>query len=379
MKCGKCGAEIPDDSQYCNVCGTKIDVNLKCDKCGVDIPKESQFCNACGTKIDLSSIQRKDTSQNESIKPVQETPITKNVTKRSIFSVRNIVLVTGGIIGVIVILIVLIFLLAVIVEFNQGMQSTSNSVQTGNSNQGSSNHITPTSNVAEQAALSDYNAKISIANIAGNTLSSYSSNTHTFVDLNDYKSWIDGYKQYLDSYTSKADDEIAAGETYKQYLTMGSDGYNNMVNNDAIINNNIQTDTNYYNQLISDYNKKLATQNAANDYQNKLNTVASTSKDLQNYANTSGLFSSLSSTWVDGYGDKVTAYANACDQAINSGNTYQQYLDPSSQNYATVSKNAQILTDSENQCTESYTKLKKGNEDLSSILGLVKYLPLLGA
>ena len=225
----------------------------------------------------------------------------------------------------------------------------------------------------------DYNAKINIANIAADTLSSYSSKSYTYVDLNDYKSWIDVYKQYLDSYTSKAEDEIAAGETYKQYLTVGSDNYNNIVNNDAIANNNIQTDNTVYNQLISDYNKKLATQNAANDYQNKLNTVASASKDLQNYANTSGLFSSLSSTWVNGLGDKVTAYSNACDQAINSGITYQQYLDPSSQNYAQVSSNAQILTDDENQVTTNYTKLKKGDEDLSSILGLVKYLPLFGA
>ncbi len=379
MKCSKCGVDLPDGWQFCKACGTKIDASIKCGNCGIDIPKDSQFCNVCGTKVVTPDNQNIEILQNETIKPLQQTPVTKNVTKHGIFSVRNIVLVTGGIVGIIVILIILSILLAVMVGFNQGMQSNSDSVLSGNSNQGTSNHVTPTSNVAEQAALSDYNAKITIANIAGNTLSSYSSNSHTFVDLNDYKSWIDGYKQVLDTYTSKADDEIAAGETYKQYLTVGSDGYNNIVNNDAIINNNIQTDNTYYNQLISDYNKKLATQNAYNDYKNKLNTVDSASKDLQNYMNTSGLLSSLSSTWVNGLGDKVTAYSNACDQAINSGITYQQYLDPSSQNYAQVSSNAQILTDDENQVTTNYTKLKKGDEDLSSILGLVKYLPLFGA
>ena len=368
------GVELPDGSQFCNTCGTKIDVNIKCITCGNEVPKNSQFCNTCGSKISVSTTENLAVPVTEPIKLVQQIQETKNIKKPGIFRLRNIAF---GIIGIFVIFLILCVFAGVLIGFVDGMQSGISYDQTGSSHS-NNNPITPTSNAAEQAALSDYNAKINIANIASNTLRSYSSASYTYVDLNDYKSWIDGYKQDLDSYSAKADDEIVAGETYKQYLTAGSSDYNLIINNDAIINDNIQNDTTYYNELVSDYNKKLATQNAANDYRTKIEAVDSSYRELQNYINSSGLFSSLSSTWVSGFGDKVTAYTNACDQAIYSGQTYETYLDTNSQTYAQVSQSIQILQDNENQVTTNYNEYKKNSENLGSLISVLKLIPLLG-
>ena len=118
MKCTKCGVELPDGSQFCNACGTKLDTNLKCTKCGADVPKDSQFCNSCGTKVAVHISQSKDIPRNEPIKPVQPTSVKDNTTKKSILSLRNIVL---AIVGIFVIIIVLGVLSAVIAGFNEGI------------------------------------------------------------------------------------------------------------------------------------------------------------------------------------------------------------------------------------------------------------------
>ncbi len=127
MKCNKCGAELPDGSQFCNVCGNKIDTNLKCVKCSADIPKDSQFCNICGTKVAASNGQSKDVPQNEPIKQVQQTPVTQNVAKPSIFSLRNIALAIGGIIALFIVVSVIA---AFISGMDSGMQSISNNAKT---------------------------------------------------------------------------------------------------------------------------------------------------------------------------------------------------------------------------------------------------------
>ena len=127
--------------------GLKLRISLKCGNCGIDVPQNSQFCNVCGTKVEVSDDQSIALPKNETIKSMQEIPVTKNISKPSIFRTRNIVSVIGGIIGIIGIMFILGILLIVIASFSQGMQSSSSSVETGNSNQ-----VTANSNAAEQTA-----------------------------------------------------------------------------------------------------------------------------------------------------------------------------------------------------------------------------------
>lgn len=60
-KCPKCGADVPLNSTFCSVCGTKIEraveekkeeIGRKCPKCGATVADGDSFCNACGTKVD---------------------------------------------------------------------------------------------------------------------------------------------------------------------------------------------------------------------------------------------------------------------------------------------------------------------------------------
>ena len=55
--CSSCGKELPDDSQFCQYCGSdKIEIKelpakmiIKCCNCGRNLPEDSSFCQYCGS------------------------------------------------------------------------------------------------------------------------------------------------------------------------------------------------------------------------------------------------------------------------------------------------------------------------------------------
>jgi class 3 adenylate cyclase len=49
MKCPRCQAENPPESNFCLGCGTRL--SATCSACGVDLPAESRFCNKCGAPV----------------------------------------------------------------------------------------------------------------------------------------------------------------------------------------------------------------------------------------------------------------------------------------------------------------------------------------
>ena len=49
MKCGNCGAELRDDSQFCPKCGDKVEA-AKCKHCGALLSADSAFCDKCGMR-----------------------------------------------------------------------------------------------------------------------------------------------------------------------------------------------------------------------------------------------------------------------------------------------------------------------------------------
>ncbi len=62
--CPNCGAEVPNNSAFCNSCGAKMPAqetapvaaapaSVKCPQCGTDVAAGSKFCDGCG--CDLSN------------------------------------------------------------------------------------------------------------------------------------------------------------------------------------------------------------------------------------------------------------------------------------------------------------------------------------
>ena len=56
MKCGNCGATLPENTLFCSICGTKVNnvqkINKKfCPNCGIEIEDNVTFCEECGTNL----------------------------------------------------------------------------------------------------------------------------------------------------------------------------------------------------------------------------------------------------------------------------------------------------------------------------------------
>ena len=51
MMCSKCQTELPDDAEFCGVCGQALSIQLPCPHCGRVNPKEFRFCLKCGLSL----------------------------------------------------------------------------------------------------------------------------------------------------------------------------------------------------------------------------------------------------------------------------------------------------------------------------------------
>jgi uncharacterized membrane protein YvbJ len=49
MQCPKCQFENVDEAQFCNECGSKLEIS--CPDCGKINPPGSKFCNECGQNL----------------------------------------------------------------------------------------------------------------------------------------------------------------------------------------------------------------------------------------------------------------------------------------------------------------------------------------
>ena len=50
-KCPNCGAQIADDSCFCNKCGKAIPQGVVCPHCGASVNDNDSFCQNCGRNL----------------------------------------------------------------------------------------------------------------------------------------------------------------------------------------------------------------------------------------------------------------------------------------------------------------------------------------
>lgn len=58
-KCGNCNAVLPEDSEFCQYCGSRsilleekqLNQVKACARCGKELPDDSEFCQFCGSKV----------------------------------------------------------------------------------------------------------------------------------------------------------------------------------------------------------------------------------------------------------------------------------------------------------------------------------------
>jgi type II secretory pathway pseudopilin PulG len=316
MQCSACGVDVPEGSKSCHICGTKIDVDTNCPKCGVALPKDSQFCNKCGmkivdTKVDASNTLSKEIPKNETIKSDQQTPV--NNTKPSILRSRNIILAIAIllIIGVLAVFIgSFVASESALNDYNAKLDAVraeqqslnqyidtnpsyegdyeswlngikyridaygtkvNDLVASGNNykkylNSNDPNYALVTENeksmldsvaklrrmYATDEAAYDYHEKLNLLNSSQNDLRRYVNSSNSFSALT--QSWVDGYKQRVDTYALRGNDAINSGRVYQQYLNSGTSEYNRVVNNERIITENIQSYRSSYDKIESNYN-----------------------------------------------------------------------------------------------------------------------------
>lgn len=208
---------------------------------------------------------------------------------------------------------------------------------------------------AKLDALNTYKDALNATSAAYDNMTKFGSSTK-INSMNDYSSYVGGYKLLMNDYDARCKDAIDAGHTYQQYCDPQSPEYAGIAQNENALKDGMGKAQASYDKLKADLDSKYGEQSAASDYTSKMNKVTAAKADLDKYDSASAL-EKLKYDYVIGYRQKVTAFDSLCGDAISSGNSCLQYLDKSSAEYKTVTDNNKAMDAAKTQYHTSLDKL----------------------
>lgn len=131
MKCGNCGTENSQKSNFCSKCGAEFDKIFRCSHCGEELPEKSKYCIYCGAKV--------KTGQSAAVRAPRQENRARYVNKRKKSSVsRKPRLTKRNLIGYVV---VIVIVLGVAGYFLAAFPNRSSNVSRGNLNTGFGNNL----------------------------------------------------------------------------------------------------------------------------------------------------------------------------------------------------------------------------------------------
>lgn len=131
MKCGNCGTENSQNSNFCSKCGAEFDKIFRCSHCGEELPVKSKYCIYCGAKV--------KTGQSAAVRAPRQENRARYVNKRKKSSVsRKPRLTKRNLIGYVV---VIVIVLGVAGYFLAAFPNRESNVSRGNLNTGFGNNL----------------------------------------------------------------------------------------------------------------------------------------------------------------------------------------------------------------------------------------------
>lgn len=75
-RCESCGAKVPNDSSFCNACGSPLKTDetvldegkIKCENCGAVLDKNMSFCTSCGQPLVTAAVKSNPEPKEEKSK-----------------------------------------------------------------------------------------------------------------------------------------------------------------------------------------------------------------------------------------------------------------------------------------------------------------------
>jgi hypothetical protein len=185
--------------------------------------------------------------------------------------------------------------------------------------------------------------------------------------LDEYKVWLDGYKDKLELCRQMYNNTSAASKKYLGFLNASSDEYRNVTSDDAIFTGDIAALNLTYWQNSDYLNVSIKKMAAMDVYRNKLNGTMDDYNDINGFAKDAKV-SSIEDYghFVDGFGTRTKYYEDSVKEAVSAGNDYLAYCDPASDEYKSVQENNNALTDNVKKCWDAYNNYKK---DFDSKIG----------